>query len=384
MRNQLLDPVFQATFHKCSISPDAQAATNFTTTTKGTYVAVGVGGAITGRGANLLLCDDVLKGREQAESETVRSKIIDWFGSVAYTRLMTNDNAVILIMTRWHFDDLIGYAINELAHEGWHVINMPAIADEDERYIFENGDVWERKEGEPLWPEYYDAERLQAVKKTLKSRDWNSLYQQRPQPDEGGMINLKWFDGPDNDRRYDIKAIPKIERVYISADTAFKDKAINDPSAILVFGEYKGLFYLLEVVNERMQYPDLKTKCISLYNKYKGTGAGIKAFIIEDKASGQSLIQDLRREPGIHMPLIPITPDLNKTLRMDECTGFLEGGIVRLPKRATWLSDFETQLERFPYDKHDDMADALSQFLKWKFKIKKFKNREKKKQRFWK
>ena len=133
-----------------------------------------------------------------------------------------------------------------------------------------------------------------------------------------------------------------------------------------------------------MQYPDLKSRCISLYHKYKGTGAGIKAFIIEDKASGQSLIQDLRREPGIHMPLIPINPDLNKILRMDECTGFLEGGIVRLPKRATWLSDFETQLERFPYDKHDDMADALSQFLKWKFKIKKYKNREKKKSRFWK
>ena len=111
---------------------------------------------------------------------------------------------------------------------------------------------------------------------------------------------------------------------------------------------------------------------------------GIKAFLIEDKASGQSLIQDIKASRNIHMPVIPVTPELNKTLRLDECTGYLEGGYVKLPIRAQWLSDFEMQLTRFPYDKHDDMVDALSQFLRWKFKARKMKKRSNMRQRFWK
>ena len=328
---------------------------------------------------NCFLIDDPIKGREQADSETIRSKIIDWFGSVAYTRLMTDDNAIIIILTRWHYDDLAGYAMQELSHEDWDILDLPAIAEHDEVHTFENGDQWIRKEGEPLWPEWYSLERLNKIKQTLKTRDWSSLYQQSPQPDEGGMVQLSWFDGPNNDRRFDIKAPPKFEAIYISADTAFKEKAINDPSALLVFGESKGLFYLIDVTNKRMAYPDLKQKCIDLQKLYR-----CRAFLIEDKASGQSLAQDLKTVKEVRFPVIAIEPEQNKILRLDECTGFLEAGYLRLPKRALWLTEFELQLSRFPYDKHDDMVDALSQFLKWKFKVRKTKVRKNLKSRFWK
>ena len=534
VRNQLTDPVFADIFHSCMISPDAKAATNFTTTEGGVYVATGIGGVITGRGAhcvdgdayittdigriqlkylyeinpfsrpkiltfnhelncfewskiiavsktysnesycintskenslettgnhefflfnkdkysmisnmvdsdsvlscsyhsnnifqshqddvlcivknkfeyqkayydvqtesdnhnffannilvhNCLLIDDPIKGRSEAESPAIRRKIIDWFGSVAYTRLMPGKSSIIIIMTRWHYDDLVGYALEELGHEGWRVIDMPAIAEKDELFMFDNGETWKRSEGEALWPECFPIDNLLTIKRTLHSRDWASLYQQRPMPDQGGMVNLEWFNGEDYEKRFDPKLLPRFEYMYFSADTAFKDKAINDPSSILVFGEYKGKFYLVEVVNERMQYPVLKEKCFELYNKYRhmATG-GIKAFLIEDKASGQSLIQDIKASRNIHMPVIPVTPELNKTLRLDECTGYLEGGYVKLPIRAQWLSDFEMQLTRFPYDKHDDMVDALSQFLRWKFKARKMKKRSNMRQRFWK
>ena len=326
VRNQMVDPIFNEIFHSCNISEDAKSASNFTTSKGGKFVAIGIGGGATGRGANLFIIDDPIKSREEAESPTRRDRIIDWFGAVAYTRLMTDDNAIIMIMTRWHFDDLVGYALQELQHEGWKVLDLPAIAERDEIHHFENGETWERKEGEPLWPEYYSLDRLLTIKKTLKSRDWSSLYQQTPQPDEGGMIQLDWFNGPDNNRRFDMKSLPRFENIYFSCDTAFKEKDSNDPSALLVFGEYNNLFYLIHVTNERLAYPKLKKECIDLFKKYRSYAVnGCKAFIIEDKASGQSLIQDLKVDKEFVMPLIAINPENNKILRMDECIDIVTG-----------------------------------------------------------
>ena len=142
---------------------DSKAKNKFNTTAKGVYYAVGVGASATGRGAHLLLIDDPLKGRKEAESEVMRQGLKDWYTSVAYTRLMPG-GAIIIIQTRWHEDDLAGWVSREHPHEGWEVLNLPAIDDNDQ----------------PLWPEQYPLETLLNIKRTIGSRDWEALYQQRP------------------------------------------------------------------------------------------------------------------------------------------------------------------------------------------------------------
>ncbi len=176
VRNLLKTRAYKKIFGEI-LSDDTQSKSEFETKDGGSLSAVGVGGPITGKGADLLLIDDPVKSRAEAESHTYRQAIKDWYNSDAYTRLMPGGK-ILLIGTRWHEDDLIGYLLREHKHENWEVLSLPAIA--------EDRDAMERKPGEALWPERYPLKRLKEIRKSLPSRDWESLYQQKPLSAIGG------------------------------------------------------------------------------------------------------------------------------------------------------------------------------------------------------
>jgi predicted phage terminase large subunit-like protein len=178
VRNIVAAPQFGAVFGKVTLAADSQAANRWHTNSGGAYVAAGVGTAVTGRGADVLLIDDPLKDREEADSETTRERVWNWYTSTAYTRLMPG-GAVVLIQTRWHEDDLAGRLLEAQKAGGdkWEVLELPAIS----------GD------GEALWPQWYPIPALERIRAAIGARDWSALYQQRPQPDEGTYFQRDWF-----------------------------------------------------------------------------------------------------------------------------------------------------------------------------------------------
>ena len=218
VRNFIADPAHRAIFPNCSLSEDSTAAHRFNTTAGGAYFAVGRGGSITGRGAHLLLIDDPIKDHEEANSETIRKALHEWYASVAYTRL-TPDGAIIIIQTRWHEDDLAGWLLREHASENWDVLSLPAIAEQDESF---------RKEGEALWPETYPVDTLNRIREAVGGAAWASLYQQRPAAAEGAIFKRTWW------RSY--RQPPEFSQIVQSWDTAFKKGADNCFSVCTTWG----------------------------------------------------------------------------------------------------------------------------------------------------
>jgi predicted phage terminase large subunit-like protein len=336
VRNLMRDPAYVSVFPGVALREDSTSAKRFHTTQGGVYVAMGVGGPATGRGADCLLIDDPIKGREDAESETSRRKLKDWFTSVAYTRLMPG-GAIVVISTRWHCDDLVGWLLREHVHENWEELTLPALDDD----------------GMALWSDRYPVERLQEIKQTIGSRDWSALYQQRPAPAEGGLVKLNWF------QRYseppgDGFVLYRVQ----SWDTAVKAQQIHDPSVCTTWAVTHQGFYLLDVHVGRYEFPALKRAAVNLFDRWQPT-----AVLIEDKASGQSLIQELRT--NTRLPVIPIEPVSDKVTRLAAVSALIEAGRVYIPERTPWLIDFESEITTFPYAPHDDQVDSLSQALAW-------------------
>lgn len=294
---------------------------------------------------NCFLIDDPCKDRASAESVLERKKMQTWYRGVAYTRLMVGGK-IIIISTRWHSDDLAGWLLREHASENWVVLNMPAIAEEN--------DVLGREPGEALWPEAYPLETLQTIRTAIGSYEWNAQYQQRPVSAEGSIVKHEWL------RKYDTsKDLPQFQKIVLSCDTAFKATELADPTAILVWGVTKNEYYLLDVLCRRMEFHELKRAITMMYQKWSAS-----ACLVEDRSSGQSLIQEFKRISPI--PVIPIkTMNVDKVTRFSSVSHYFESGAVLLPTAAPWLIDYESQITSFPYDKHDDMVDATSQFLIW-------------------
>jgi predicted phage terminase large subunit-like protein len=317
------------------------------------YFAVGIGGPATGLGADVLLVDDPIKNREEAQSETIRSRNKDWYTAVANTRLMPG-GAVIIISTRWHSDDLSGWLLKEHADEGWNVVSLPALAEEKE--FWRIGPLtWTREIGDALWPEWYDKDAL-AAKRRMSSRDWNALFQQRPVEIGGNMCKLDWFG------RYSAR--PKCGKITLSIDAGQKGGANNDPTVVLVMGETQEGHVVLDMWRDRAIYPRLVPKIVEMIRQWWPT-----AVLIEDKASGINLLQDLGcTELANRIPMIGINPDGDKVTRFDRVTPIIEKGKVILPApdiACEWLATFEDEVTSFPLGKHDDIVDALSQYLNW-------------------
>ena len=360
VRNQLQDPGFKRIFPGCNISKDSQSISNVGTQQGGNFFAVGLGSAITGRGAHILLIDDPIKGQDEANSNLFRTKMKDWYRSTAYTRLMPGASAIVIIQTRWDCDDLVGWLTKDHADEGWVVINFPALAVKD-------NDALDRMAHEALWPKMFSKKRLERIRNAVGTRTWNALYQGNPVGQEGSIVKYEWL------KKYEKKP-EEFKRIVQSWDTSFKASQLNDPSVCITFGETKDSYYVLDVFRDRLEYPDLKRMAVQLYKKWEPS-----TVICEDRASGQSLIQDLKR--NTRMPIIPIKAENDKVTRLSSVTGVMEAGKFLLPEDAPWLLDYETELTSIPFSRHDDMADATSQYLRYATKSRHVPGKN---SRFWK
>ena len=322
------------------------AASWWRTTAGGHMLTAGVGGPITGKGGNLII-DDPVKNAEEAFSATYRQGAKDWLNSTALTRLPPGGWAIIL-MTRWHDDDLAGYCLKDpmMKAEGWQHIRLPAIA--------EPKDILGRKEGEALWPARYSLESLAKVK-ARGEYWWSSMYQQNPVPATGGIFKKQWW-------KYYSKPPVGIIRKIWTWDTAVKDGEENDWSVGQLWAECADGYYLLRVVRKKMLYPELLDRVKMEYSLFK-----TNAILVEDKSSGQQLIQSLTN--GTRLPLILdpeiIKPVNDKVVRANLVTPMIQSGRVFLPQEAEWLPDFLEELSIFPKGPNDDQVDTLTLALKY-------------------
>jgi predicted phage terminase large subunit-like protein len=354
-RQVVKSPGFASIFG-CDLSSGTSAADEWALTNGSEYLAGGILSGITGNRAHGLFIDDPVKGREQADSPTIRAKTWDAYNDDLLTRLIPG-GFVVLVQTRWHEDDLAGrllpkgYAgqsglIECTDGKTWEVINLPACCERDD-------DPLGRKIGEYLWPEWFDDAHWATFR--AQSRTWAALFQQRPRPDEGGIFKESWCAA----NRWN--AIPiEARQVVHSWDTAQKPDQINDPSVGTAWRLGRGTpgYYLTDVHRDRIDYPTLKRRVISWAERDHPA-----AILIEDKSSGQSLIQELRSTTSL--PIIAIEPDGNKIFRAQDVSAMVEAGLLRLPASAPWLTDFEGEFFGFPLSTHDDQVDSVTQFLAW-------------------
>lgn len=313
---------------------------------KGAYRSTGVGGGITGLGADILIIDDPFKDRAEADSATIREKVWDWYTSTAYTRL-SDGGGIIVMATRWHQDDLIGRLKRHMQDgdgEMFNVIEYPAIAEHDELH---------RKQGEALHPERFSLERLLTTQKTIGSRDWAALYQQHPVPDGGAVFKLDAF------RRWnDTNLPPKFDRLIGSWDLTFKDSKSSDYVVGQIWGT-KGIdYYLLDQVRGQWDF----TKTLDMFIQLAQKWTSVNRWLIEDKANGSAIISILKRH--IH-GVTAITPTESKLERAYSVTPMIECGNVYIPESAPWLPALEDELLSFPAGAHDDQVDSMTQALNY-------------------
>ena len=334
------------------IAQDSSAANRWHTTAGGGMVAAGAGGPLTGRGADLFIIDDPIKTAEDAYSATWRERVWDWWTTTARTRLEPGASVVVL-MTRWHDDDLAGRILRNAQESGdaWEVLNLPALA--------ENGDPLGREPGEALWPERYDVEALQTTRREVGERTWSALYQQRPTVDEGGYFQRGWW-------RYYTRPPVRFDEVLQSWDMAFKGTASSDFVVGQVWGRQAADRYLLDQVRGRWDFPRSLEAVREL--SFRWPDARVK--LVEDKANGSAVIDTLRREL---QGLVPVEPMGGKVARAAAVSHQAEGGNVWLPARSIapdgtpvldpWVRDLVEECAAFPTGVNDDQVDAMTQAL---------------------
>jgi len=325
----------------------------FETTAQGCRLATSVGGVLTGRGADMIIIDDPLKP-EEALSQVQRQAANDWFDHTLYSRLNdTRSGAIIVIMHRLHEDDLAGHV---MAQEDWDVVRFPAIAEDDEMWALDSelGQyVFTRQRGEALHPERQPVATLDQIRRTIGEYNFAGQYQQAPSPQGGGMVKAAWFRNYAPNERPD-----KFDQIVQSWDTANKASELSDFSVCTSWGVKGKDLYLLHVLRRRMEYPELKRAVCEQC-------AAFAAYVvlIEDKASGTQLIQELI-EQGLHA-VTRYQPQTDKIMRMHAQTAMIENGFVHLPKEAAWLAEYLHELTVFPKGKHDDQVDSTAQMLDW-------------------
>jgi predicted phage terminase large subunit-like protein len=297
--------------------------------------------------------DDPLKP-DEALSETRRSAVNDWYDNTLVTRLNNKETGVIIIvMQRLHQDDLVGHV---RAQENWEVLSFPAIAEEDEIHVVESPlgrRRWQRKAGEALQPERESLIKLGHLRQTIGEYNFASQYQQNPMPIGGAIVKTEWL------KYYEHNDLPsRFTFVLQSWDTANKSGELNDYSVCSTWGVTRESKYLLCVFRRRLNYPDLKHTVVEQARQHHAD-----RVLIEDRASGTQLIQDLRFEGlyGIRAYEAPTGAD--KILRLYAQTAEFESGHVLLPYSAPWLEAYVRELTTFPGRKYDNQVDSTTQAL---------------------
>jgi len=403
IRSVVEHPDTALAFPDFRLSPKFTAAESWRTEAGGIYNAVGLQGTTSGRPANLLVVDDPIKSREDAESMRQRNKTWSYYTSALATRLQpTHDNRPakqLIILTRWNLDDLAGRLMDSHDwHSGrWEHINYKAIRSEtvssnvmrtklpaDHKLFIDpktpdgkaelmrlikiaqapsakplpqkdklEATVFERRDY-ALWPARFPLDELRR-RERLDPHDFASLYQQEPYVLGGNIIKSAWW------QRHNYSASPvEFQSIIIGADTAFKKSQTADYSVALVGGvDLIGRIHIIDVMRVRLDYPELRQRLILMNNMWRGRG--LRGFYIEDKASGQSIIQDLKRTTG--MAVIPYKVHGDKMTRLQAVLPLIEGGRVVLPEQAPWLDDFMDECISFPSGRNDDQVDAMVMVL---------------------
>jgi predicted phage terminase large subunit-like protein len=344
---------YRRLFPNTRLSRAKNAELDFETTRGGGRLSTSVGGSLTGRGGSLIIIDDPQKPGD-AMSEAKRGSTLDWFRNTLTSRLDDKgEDAIGVVMQRLHVDDLAGHL---LAAGGWTHLNLPAIALSDETIALGNGRFHQRQTGDLLHPEREPLEVLNEIKATMGEFHFNAQYQQSPLPEEGNLIRWEWFGT--------FSQPPEVEpggRIVQSWDFAVKDGEQNDWSVCITAYAKGNFVFILDVYRERLNYPAQREAIIRLARQHC---AGV--VLIEGAANGSPLVSDLRHlnASGVPTPLA-VTPKGSKVERMSVQSHRIEAGDVRLPERADWLDAFRAEVLAFPYGRHDDQVDALSQLLAW-------------------
>src|SRR5215471_12209811 len=333
------------------LAPYRQAVEEFVTTRQGYRLATSTGGVLTGRGADLILIDDPLKP-EEALSDARRQATNEWYDHTLHSRL--NDKrrgAIVIIMQRLNEDDLVGHVL-----EPWEIVRFPAIAEADEVHEIET--IWgpqcfRRRQGEALHPEREPLEILERIRRTIGDYNFAGQYQQSPAPLGGGLVKAHWF------KRYGEKDRPeRFDRIVQSWDTANKATELSDFSVCTTWGVKGKDVFLIGLFRRRLEYPELKRAVREQQSLF-----GANEVLIEDKASGTQLIQELIAD-GCH-GVTRYQPTCDKIMRMHAQTAMIENGFVRIPETAPWVEEYLHEMTVFPRGKYDDQVDSTAQFLDW-------------------
>ena len=340
----LIDSEDYSKIFKTSLQEDSKAAGRWETAQGGEYFAAGVGGAITGRGADLLIIDDP-HSEQDALSPNAMENAYEWYTSGPRQRLQPGGK-IILVMTRWSTKDLTGMLIRnqgEAKADQWEVVEFPAIMDHG------SGQV-------PVWPEYWKLDELEKVKATLPVGKWNAQWMQSPTSEEGAIIKREWW------RKYEGENIPKLQHVIQSYDTAFLKKETADYSAITTWG----IFYpnedsaanliLLDSIKGRYEFPELRRLALQQYEYWKP-----ETVIVEAKASGLPLTYELRK---MDIPVVNFTPSKgnDKHARVNAVAPLFESGMIWAPEQK-FAEEVIEECAAFPYGDHDDLVDSTTQAI---------------------
>lgn len=347
VRNLVGSEAYAKVFPGVALRQDSKAAGRWATNHDGEYFAIGVGGTVTGKGADLLIIDDPHSEQEAAMAAgnpEVYQKVYEWYTSGPRQRLQPG-GSIVIVMTRWGEADLTGRVLKDSLMrekgEQWELIELPAIM----------------PTGKPLWPEFWSIEELEALKEELPPAKWNAQYQQSPTGEEGALVKREWWKRWSDDRP------PRCEFILQSWDTAFTKSERSDFSACTTWG----IFYkdeniedphiiLLDAFQQRMEFPELKEKALAMYKEYSPD-----CCLIEAKAAGSPLIFELRR---MGVPVEDFTPSRgnDKFVRMNSVTDLFRSGKVWAPE-TRWADEVIEQMASFPNAAHDDLVDSSTQAL---------------------
>jgi predicted phage terminase large subunit-like protein len=346
VRNLVGSEQYARIFPNVALRQDSKAAGRWSTNHNGEYFAIGVGGTVTGKGADLLIIDDPHSEQEAKLAQTnseVFDSVYEWYTSGPRQRLQPG-GAIVLVMTRWSKRDLTGRIVQSaIDRDGdeWEIIDFPAIL----------------PSGKPLWPEFWSLELLNALKAELPVSKWNAQYQQSPTSEEGALIKREWWKIWEGDNP------PRCEFMIQSWDTAFLKSERSDYSACTTWGvfylnenEKDAHIILLDAVKRRMEFPELKETAFRYYQEWEPD-----AFIVEAKASGAPLIFELR---AMGIPVQEFTPTRgnDKIARINAVSDLFASGKVWAPA-TRWAEEVIEEMASFPNSEHDDLVDSSTQAL---------------------
>ena len=340
VRNLFDQQEFKDVFPEVNLSQDSKAAGRFTTNKGGEYFAAGVGGAITGRGADLLIIDDP-HSEQDALSQTAMDNAYEWYTSGPRQRLQPG-GSIVIVMTRWSTKDLTGKLLAAQTNENadqWDVVEFPAVLND-----------------KPMWPEFWNINELNGVKASLSEQKWQAQWMQQPTSEEGSIIKRDWW------KVWPKEDIPDLMHVIQSYDTAFSKKETADFSAITTWGVFKpvehGPFHiiLLGMRKGRWDFPELKEIALEEYKYWEP-----ETILIEAKASGMPLTQELRQ---VGIPVVTYTPSKgnDKHVRVNSVAPLFESGQVWCTEDR-WAEEVIEECAAFPYGDHDDLVDSTTQAL---------------------